>query len=205
MAEKQANFLADLRTMINAIYPVGSYYWSSSSTSPATLFGVGTWERVKDRFVLAAGDTYSAGSTGGEAAHKLTVAEMPAHSHTVNNHTHTYSNATGVQGHTLTVNEMPAHTHVMVRQHWFDSDKVSDSNSGAIYSWKTTYGSTSATYINSKSDLFTTGGSQSHSHGLSKANANTGGSAPGTSSVGSSTEHNNMPPYVTAYCWHRTA
>jgi len=63
------------------IYPVGSIYMSVNSTSPATLFG-GTWERIKDMFLLAAGDTYEAGGTGGEAEHTLTVNEMPAHSHT---------------------------------------------------------------------------------------------------------------------------
>ena len=63
------------------IYPVGHIYLSLSDTSPATLFG-GTWERIEDRFLLAAGSTYSAGSTGGEAEHTLTVDEMPSHSHT---------------------------------------------------------------------------------------------------------------------------
>ena len=64
------------------IYPVGSIYISANSTSPAELFG-GTWEQIKDRFLLAAGDTYAAGSTGGEATHTLTVNEMPSHSHAV--------------------------------------------------------------------------------------------------------------------------
>ena len=66
--------------ILDKIHPVGSIYISENSTSPATLFG-GTWERVKDRFLLAAGDTYSAGSIGGEAEHKLTVDEMPKHTH----------------------------------------------------------------------------------------------------------------------------
>ena len=48
------------------IYPVGSIYMSVNSTSPQTLFG-GTWERIQDRFLLASGSTYSAGSTGGSA------------------------------------------------------------------------------------------------------------------------------------------
>lgn len=65
-----------------AAYPVGAIYISTVSTSPASLFG-GTWEQLKDRFLLGAGDTYSAGSTGGEAAHTLTVDEMPSHSHEV--------------------------------------------------------------------------------------------------------------------------
>lgn len=69
--------------IINAIYPVGAIYISVSSTSPETLFG-GSWEQIKDRFLLAAGSTYEAGSTGGEANHTLTSDEMPKHVHTVN-------------------------------------------------------------------------------------------------------------------------
>lgn len=75
------------------IYPVGSIYLTVGSTSPASLFG-GTWERIKDCFLLAAGDTYVAGATGGESAHTLVTNEMPSHSHsnsvsTVGAHTHT--------------------------------------------------------------------------------------------------------------------
>ena len=64
------------------MYPVGSIYLSVNATNPAELFG-GTWERIKDRFLLAAGDAYAAGSTGGEATHTLSAAEMPSHAHTV--------------------------------------------------------------------------------------------------------------------------
>ena len=66
-----------------SVYPVGSIYMSTASTSPAELFG-GTWERIKDRFLLAVGDTYTAGSTGGEATHTLTEDEMPTHRHIIN-------------------------------------------------------------------------------------------------------------------------
>lgn len=66
------NLLADL------IYPVGSIYMSANSVDPGTLFG-GTWERVSGKFLLGADDTYTAGSTGGEASHTLTLDEMPAH------------------------------------------------------------------------------------------------------------------------------
>ncbi len=68
---------------LDAAHPVGSLYWSSSPSDPSTLFG-GVWERIKDRFILAAGDTYPAGTTGGSATHThatqgvaLTVAHMP--------------------------------------------------------------------------------------------------------------------------------
>lgn len=62
------------------IYPVGSIYMSVNSTSPATLFG-GTWTELQGRFLLGRSSTYAAGSTGGEATHTLTVAEMPKHNH----------------------------------------------------------------------------------------------------------------------------
>lgn len=61
-------------------YPIGSVYISVNSTSPASLFG-GTWTRIEDTFLLAAGSSYEEGSTGGEATHTLTIDEMPTHVH----------------------------------------------------------------------------------------------------------------------------
>lgn len=74
------------------IYPIGSIYMSVNNVDPSTIFG-GTWQQIKDRFLLACGDTYNNGETGGAA-------------------THTPSGTVG--NHTLTVNEMPAHTHSVV-------------------------------------------------------------------------------------------
>lgn len=68
------------KDILLSAYPVGALFISTANISPATLFG-GTWERIKDTFLLAAGDTYVAGATGGEAKHTLTVDEMPSHSH----------------------------------------------------------------------------------------------------------------------------
>jgi len=61
-------------------YPVGSIYLSVNSTNPGTIFG-GSWEQIKDRFLLACGNTYSNGATGGESSHTLSVDEMPSHNH----------------------------------------------------------------------------------------------------------------------------
>lgn len=69
------------KNIFELIYPVGSIYISTVNTNPNTLFGVGTWEQLKDRFLLGAGNTYTAGATGGEATHTLTVSEMPKHNH----------------------------------------------------------------------------------------------------------------------------
>ena len=67
----------------NKIYPVGSIYISVSDTDPTDIFG-GTWEQIKDKFLLSAGDSYEAGSTGGEVNHTLTIDEMPTHYHNAN-------------------------------------------------------------------------------------------------------------------------
>ena len=84
--EKIDNIEVTFDTMFNqkmlSIYPIGAIYMSVSSTSPASLFG-GTWEQIQDRFLLAAGSSYAAGATGGEAVHTLTVDEMPQHGHPV--------------------------------------------------------------------------------------------------------------------------
>lgn len=61
----------------NRVYPIGAIYMSVDPTSPSELFG-GTWESLKDRFLLGAGDTYSAGTTGGSAD-----AVVVAHQHLV--------------------------------------------------------------------------------------------------------------------------
>lgn len=78
------------KTDLDEKHPKGFIYMSVDSTSPATLFG-GYWVRLKDRFLLGAGDTYSAGATGGASSHTLTKAQIPRHSHTIN-HDHTISN-----------------------------------------------------------------------------------------------------------------
>lgn len=67
-----------LRNGVDLIYPVGSIYMSVNDIDPSTIFG-GIWEPIQDRFLLAAGSVYEAGSTGGESEHTLTIDEIPAH------------------------------------------------------------------------------------------------------------------------------
>ncbi len=74
-----SNFMGAALT-VDDIYPVGSIYMSVNAVDPAKLFG-GTLERIKERFLLGAGDTHTPGSTGGEFAHKLTVPELASHYH----------------------------------------------------------------------------------------------------------------------------
>lgn len=115
-----------------AAHPVGSVYYSFEATNPAELFG-GTWEQIKDTFILAVGETYPIGKSGGEAEVELKEANMPSHSHVL----------------------------------------------------EVVEGSTTATTI-----------------GISVSNTGKY-TTKDTLTAGSGEPHNNMPPYITAYCWKR--
>lgn len=65
-----------------SVYPIGSIYMSVNNVDPSTIFG-GTWQQIKDKFLLASGDAFANGETGGEISHTLSASEMPAHTHTV--------------------------------------------------------------------------------------------------------------------------
>jgi len=71
-----------LDDLVDTIYPVGSIYMSVNNVSPSALFG-GTWEQIKDTFLLSSGDTYTNGATGGSAD-----AVVVEHTHTQNQHRH---------------------------------------------------------------------------------------------------------------------
>lgn len=73
-------------TILSAVYPIGSVYISVVSTSPATLFGFGTWAAFATGRTLVGIDANQAEfntveETGGATTHALSEAEMPAHKH----------------------------------------------------------------------------------------------------------------------------
>lgn len=138
------------RTPVDLIYPVGSIYMSVNATNPKELFG-GTWERITDTFLLAAGETYEAGSVGGEATHKLTVPEMPSHDHPISGNGNASALGTTYNALVMQGSAYPSDP-ALVR--------------GGDYS------SNGYAYINKR-----------------------GGDQP----------HNNMPPYLAVYTWHRIA
>lgn len=68
------------KDILLSVYPVGALFIATGSASPATLFG-GTWERLKGVFIWGIEDGETAGVTGGEKTHALTVAELAKHRH----------------------------------------------------------------------------------------------------------------------------
>ena len=180
------------------VYPVGAIYISASSTSPASLFG-GTWTQIKEKFLLSAGETHTAGSTGGAFtktisvsgttdSHTLTVEEIPSHTHgipslsgtassTGSGHTHTYylpgfmqSNAT--QGEEGSVSD----------EFWTGYKTGNQEGTGSPEGAHTHSVTTTASTSES------TGGSTGHTHGFSGSGSN-----------------DITPPYLAVYVWQRTA
>ena len=88
-AEITINDASSGNSKLNSIflkcYPVGSIYMSGNNVNPEEIWG-GKWERYAQGQVLVGvneedADFATAGNTGGEKRHTLTVAEMPSHTH----------------------------------------------------------------------------------------------------------------------------
>ena len=80
-------------------FPIGYIIMTASSTNPSTYLG-GTWERWGEGRAIVGVDTSdtdfsTAEKTGGEKKHKLTQAEMPAHTHIQDPHKHSIFTASG--------------------------------------------------------------------------------------------------------------
>ena len=192
-----------------AAHPVTTLYWTSDPRNPGDVYG-GTWKQIKDRFILAAGDTYSNGATGGNADTTLAVDNLPSHSHSftpvgsvsahshgLNNHTHSFSATTGGTG---------KHSHAV------QVGIISFTGGGQgspIQFWNE---GLKKWFDFSKGYTYTQTGDHSHSVSgtTGRASGNTAsatptftGTAGTTGATGSGTAFSNLPPYVAKYCWER--
>jgi hypothetical protein len=211
--DKKLKWLYDqLQNTATQIYPVGSVYISFNSANPATLFG-GVWQRLKDTFLLANGDAYAPNTTGGSATKTITVNNMPAHNHTVNesgNHYHDASTSwAGNHSHTRGSMNITG---------WFSNEALPGGVSGAaevggaFYLSPTGRGHISTTVAGGNSNYSfeasrTWGGETSwngnHYHTLSTSWS--GNHSHTTNNTGDGLPLNIMPPYTTVYMWLRTA
>lgn len=69
------------------------FFTSDADFDPSRQWPGTTWTQIKDMFILAAGDIYQLNATGGEATHKLTIAEMPNHNHSYASYQDGYPNS----------------------------------------------------------------------------------------------------------------
>lgn len=73
-----------LSKQTSALSHIGMIIHSTTLDTEAkviAIYGGTQWTKIEGMFLLGADSTYTIGSTGGEATHKLTTSEIPAHNH----------------------------------------------------------------------------------------------------------------------------
>jgi hypothetical protein len=211
----------DWNSIWEVVYPVGSIYISTASTSPETLFG-GTWSAVGEGRVLvgkaSSGTFDTAGATGGSESHSHTVDShrhsIAQHSHTVDSHRHS------VAQHSHTVN---SHSH---------GDGSFKAAGGAVENNTGAWGYQATSAISGVSYTYAIGASviaKDHVNHSTPVYGTSSSSSPGTNTAGTtytgylSPETNtagatytgylspgtntgsNLQPYLVTYMWERTA
>lgn len=213
-SQKAANTAWIKREIVDLVYPVGSIYMSASGTNPQILFG-GSWTAISGRFLLAASNDYTAGSTGGEAEHTCTADELPEHTHAMS------ITSDGDHVHSATTSWNGDHSHT----------RGSMNITGAFWGYdvQDSYGANGAFFVSSWGNFNDSGGRFQSGYGRNMSfdaartwggNTSVSGGHKhtlGTSSSGKHTHtvtaavagggkpHNNMPPYLAVYVWKRTA
>ena len=206
--DEKLKYLYDqLQNTASKLYPVGSVYISFDAADPSTIFG-GTWARLKDRFLLASGDTYTANTTGGSATKTIAVNNMPAHNHTVN--------ASGNHNHTATTSWAGNHSHTRGSMNITGSFTATSQGAGISVSGAFTganVGRGDDGYIDNELKRYSLDASRSWTGSTSTAGNHThtlttttnGNHTHTTNNTGGGLPLNIMPPYQTVYMWRRTA
>ena len=216
-------------------YPVGEIRMSVSATDPATIWPNTSWERIQDAFLVAAGATYTAGTSGGSATHTLTTGELPAHKHQVpaHGHAHTITATTPQFTHSITqpafsvtggagTNNITGGGHV----HTIGMTRDSSKTSGHYGEYTPTETQTSVMKATGYGAGDTTSTTHTHSlpahtHTCSRttnvavgAHAATACTMSGgvtdkaafdTESSGGGSAFSTLPPYLSVYVWKRVA
>lgn len=200
-------------------YPVGCVEIMTNATTPAQRGLPGTWEKITDGFLYAHGapQAGSVGSTGGNASIKLSVAQLPAHNHSMGsagNHTHSTSSA---GSHTHTRGSMnitgsfgarrtgEVTTGIVVSNEEGAFSAGGHPNVGTAIERLATAGVSQArsrTSFNAASSWTgSTSSAGSHTHSINSAGAHTHS----INNTGDGASINIIPPRLTVYMWKRVS
>lgn len=169
--------------IIDKVYPVGSIYMSVVNNSPANFIG-GTWVALNEgRVLIGANSTYTAGKTGGEFTHKITVAELPEHNHSAS------TASAGAHTHTASTNSTGDHAH----------------NYACYLTAEAVYNLGGGSHIRDIGSTLATTSAGTHSHTVTIASADAHTHTVTVNNTGSGSAMNNMQPYLAVYMWKRTA
>ncbi|MDY4010167.1 MAG: hypothetical protein SOY60_00670, partial [Fusobacterium gastrosuis] len=174
-------------------YKVGDIYLTTSATNPATKWTGTTWQKIEGRFLRATTSGQNAGINGGSDTKTLTVANLPAHSHSGSTgsagaHTHTQS----AHSHT-----QPAHKHDLHTDYTGNSSLTG--NKGFAVEGEAVKMGLSSAYIKEA------GGEQT---GAATPAIQSAGAHTHTVSIGNTgngTAFDVVPAYMTVHIWKRVS
>ena len=164
--------------------PSGWYLCNGSNGTPD----------LRDRFIVGAGSgsSYSIGNTGGSDTVTLSTSQIPAHSHTTNNHSHNASVSDPGHGHSVSVSD-PGHYHNTS----VTGAKLFPGYGGAHVPYGGAGGYPGTHFNMSNAN---TGISANASNANTSISVSTGNANPSTNNTGGGGSHENRPPYY-ALCY----
>ena len=164
--------------------PSGWYLCNGSNGTPD----------LRNRFIVGAGSgsNYSVGNTGGSDTVTLSTSQIPAHSHTTNNHSHNASVSDPGHGHSVSVSD-PGHSHNTS----VTGAKLFPGYGGAHVPYGGAGGYPGTHFNMSNAN---TGISANASNANTSISVSTGNANPSTNNTGGGGSHENRPPYY-ALCY----
>ena len=173
---------------------------NSGNTNPSVLFSGTVWEQITDKFLVGAGNNFTAGSTGGALNSRYIPNGV-------------------VEAHTLTTNELPSHSHGL-NEHAHDSNFILESNGAHAHPQRGYWSRNKYGYTTCEARSYVSGHPEeagnmdsagNHTHTLSGSLGTASGD---TESIGGSESHNHsftgietsidaVPPYYSVNIWKR--
>lgn len=176
----------DVRNVFDAIYPIGIVLQFDNATNPNNMFTGTVWEQIDDGRSARAATSPEVGTTAGQIGSvagsdtaSIAVANLPGHTHGMQNHTH------GIAAHSHTM----AHTHTINHDHgavntstagWHDHSLSGTANAAGEHSHPISQGDNAnvpngrvASSNSRETHVGWTNGAGNHTHSISgTANAN---------------------------------
>lgn len=185
---------------IDDVYPVGSVYISFNSTSPQTLFGIGTWSKIEGRFLFASDSSHASGTTGGSNdavvvshSHTGTADSDGSHTHTISSNEHTHSASTGSSGNHAHNTGQSGYNFVTTNGTfgYGSGGSTAPAPSSKTSATQTTGAHTHSVNIGYSEHTHTVNNNGRHTHDLT------------INSAGTSGVDKNMPAYIAVNMWQR--